>query len=44
VFDGRLSVREAARAGLIEVAKPGAVDDATAVLSLDRPPFCLDYF
>jgi predicted acetyltransferase len=44
VFDGHLTVREATRASLIEVAKPGAVDDATAVFSLDRPPFCLDYF
>lgn len=44
VFNGHLSVREAARAGLVEVTNAAAVDAATAVFSLDSPPFCLDYF
>jgi predicted acetyltransferase len=44
LFNGHLSAREAARAGLIEVENAGALDAATAVFSLDRPPFCLDYF
>jgi predicted acetyltransferase len=44
VFDGHLSIREAARAGLVEVTNAAALDAATAVFSLDRPPFCLDYF
>ena len=44
VFNGHLSMREAARAGLVEVTDAAALDAAAAVFSLDRPPFCLDYF
>jgi predicted acetyltransferase len=44
VFSGHLSVREGARAGLIEVAKREALDAANAAFALDHPPFCLDYF
>jgi len=44
VFNGHLSVREAARAGLVEVTNAAALGAATTVFSLDHPPFCLDYF
>ena len=44
VFNGYLSVFEAARAGLIEVSNRAALDAAAAVFSVSRPPFCLDYF
>lgn len=44
VFSGHLSVREGARAGLIDIAKPETVEAANATFALDRPPFCLDYF
>ena len=44
VFNGHLSIREAARAGLVEVSDDAALDAAAAVFSVSRPPFCLDYF
>ena len=44
VFNGHLSIREGARAGLIDGTNANALETATKVFSLDRPPFCLDYF
>jgi predicted acetyltransferase len=44
ILDGYLPVLEAARAGLLEVADPSALNAAAAVFAVERPPFCLDYF
>lgn len=44
VFNGYLSPVEAARAGLLEVRERPALDDAAAVFSVGRPPFCMDWF
>jgi predicted acetyltransferase len=44
IFNGYLSVREAARSGLLEVGNDAALEAAAAVFSVSRPPFCLDYF
>jgi len=44
VFNGHLSIGEAARAGLAEVSDDAALQTAGAVFSVKRPPFCLDYF
>ena len=44
IFNGHLSVKEAARGGLVEVNNAAALDAASAVFAVSRPPFCLDYF
>jgi predicted acetyltransferase len=44
VFNGYLSVFEAARAGLIGVSNESALQAAASVFGVSRPPFCLDYF
>jgi predicted acetyltransferase len=44
LFNGYLSAGEAARAGLVQVSNAAALEAASAVFSVKRPPFCLDYF
>jgi predicted acetyltransferase len=44
IFNGHLSAKEAARGGLVEVKNAAALDAASAVFAVSRPPFCIDYF
>ncbi len=44
LYNGHLCPSEAAKAGLIEVARPSALAAASDIFSVNYAPFCLDFF